>query len=120
MIMTAHIVNKKLDTSGLPATLSYKVITELLREEMGYKGVVISDDMQMHAISSHYGLEESLRKGVLAGIDMFIFSNNIQGATEYTPTNVHATIRRLVDQGIILQQRIDDSFKRIMALKKSR
>jgi DNA-binding MarR family transcriptional regulator len=51
---------------------------------------------------------------------MFIFSNNIQGATEYTPTNVHATIRRLVDQGIILQQRIDDSFKRIMALKKSR
>ena len=120
MIMTAHIVNKKLDKSGLPATLSYKVITELLREEMGYKGVIISDDMQMHAISSHYGLEESLRKGILAGIDMFIFSNNIQGATEYTPSNVHATIRRLVDQEIISQQRIDDSFNRIMALKKSR
>ena len=120
MIMTAHIVNKKLDKSGLPATLSYKVITELLREEMGYKGVVISDDMQMHAISSHYGLEESLRKGILAGIDMFIFSNNIQGATEYTPSNVHATIRRLVDKGIISQQRIDESYKRLMALKMSR
>jgi len=120
MIMTAHIVNKKLDKSGFPATLSYKVITELLREQMGYKGVVISDDMQMHAISSHYSLEESLRLGILAGIDMFIFSNNIAGATEYTPSNVHATIRRLVDKGIITEARIQESYKRITALKQSR
>jgi beta-N-acetylhexosaminidase len=120
MIMTAHIVNKKLDKSGLPATLSYKVITELLREEMGYKGVIISDDMQMHAISSHYSLEESLRRGILAGIDMFIFSNNIEGATQYTPTNVHATIRRLVDKGVLSESRIQESYKRIMALKQSR
>ena len=120
MIMTAHIVNRKLDESGLPATLSYKVITELLRSKMNYNGVVISDDMQMHAISSRYSLEESLRRGIQAGVDMFIFSNNIQGASQYTPSNIHATIRSLVDKGIISPQRIDESYKRILALKRTR
>ena len=120
MIMTAHIVNRKLDESGLPATLSYKVITELLRSKMNYNGVVISDDMQMHAISSRYSLEESLRRGIQAGVDMFIFSNNIQGASQYTPSNIHATIRILVDKGIISPQRIDESYKRILALKRTR
>ncbi len=120
MIMTAHIVNRKLDESGMPATLSYKMITELLRGKMNYKGVVISDDMQMHAISSRYSLEESLKKGIQAGVDIFIFSNNIQGASQYTPSNIHTTIRSLVDQGIITPQRIDESYKRIIALKRSR
>ena len=120
MVMTAHIVNRKLDDSGLPATLSKKVITGLLREKMKYNGVVISDDMQMHAISSHYTLRESLLKGIQAGVDMFIFSNNISGATQYTPSNVHAVIRKLVEEGSLSERRIDESFDRIMALKRTR
>ena len=51
MIMTAHIVNRQLDESGLPATLSRKIITELLRNKLNFNGVVITDDMQMKAIS---------------------------------------------------------------------
>lgn len=120
MIMTAHIVNRKLDESGMPATLSYKIITELLREKMNYHGVIISDDMQMHAISSHYGLKESLKIGILAGVDMFIFSNNIQGASQYTPTNIHSTIRNMVDNGEISESRINESYERIIAMKRSR
>jgi beta-N-acetylhexosaminidase len=120
MIMTAHIVNRKLDESGLPATLSKKVITGLLREKMKYNGVVISDDMQMHAISNQYTLRESLLKGIQAGVDMFIFSNNISGATQYTPSNVHAVIRKLVEEGLLSERRIHESYDRIMALKRTR
>lgn len=120
MIMSAHIVNRQLDESGYPATLSKKVLTGLLREQLGYQGVIISDDMQMHAISSHYSLEESLRRGINAGLDMFIFSNNIRGASMYTPRNIHATIRSLVDRGLISEERIQESYQRIMALKQQR
>lgn len=120
MIMTAHIVNRKLDPSNLPSTLSKKIITGLLREKMNYKGVIISDDMQMHAISSHYTLSESLWKGINAGVDMFIFSNNISGSSKYSPLKVHETIRKLIDEGKISEDRINESYQRILALKQSR
>ena len=60
MVMTAHVVNRQLDSQGLPATLSHEILTGLLRNTMGYDGVIISDDLQMQAISNHYSLEESL------------------------------------------------------------
>lgn len=60
MVMTAHIVNRQVDESGLPATLSYKILTGLLRNQLHYKGVIITDDMQMKAISDSYGLEQAL------------------------------------------------------------
>lgn len=116
-IMTAHIINRKLDSSGLPATLSKKIVTDLLRNELKYQGVIISDDMQMHAISSYYGFEESIRKCILAGVDILMFSNNIKGAAQYTPSNVHATIKRLVKEGKISMDRINESYTRIMKLK---
>lgn len=116
-IMTAHIINRKLDSSGSPATLSKKIVTDYLRKKMGFKGVIISDDMQMHAISSYYGLDESIRKCINAGVDIIMFSNNIKGATKYTPSNVHAVIKRLVKEGKIPMQRINESYGRIMAMK---
>jgi beta-N-acetylhexosaminidase len=117
IIMTAHIVNQKLDSSGKPATLSKVVITDILRDKLQYKGVVITDDMQMHAISKQYGLDESIRMAILAGVDIVMFSNNIQGANNYIPSNLHATIKRLVLNGDIPMQRIQESYDRIMRLK---
>jgi beta-N-acetylhexosaminidase len=119
IIMSGHLVHKKLDEKGLPATLSKKILGDKLRGELGFKGVIVSDDMQMHAISSMYPLDESLYLGIEAGIDLFIFSNNIPGANAYSPENVHAAIRRLVDQGRITPQRIQESYERVVALKRN-
>lgn len=116
-IMTAHIVNRNIDASGLPATLSKKTITDLLRKKMGYNGVVISDDMQMHAISKFYGFEESIKKAIEAGVDILMFSNNIENSKNYTPANIHAAIKRMVLNHEIKRERIDESYKRIIALK---
>jgi beta-N-acetylhexosaminidase len=116
-IMTAHIVNKNLDGNGFPGTLSKKITTDLLRNKLGYEEVVFSDDMQMHAITKHYPLEESIRLAIDAGVDILLFSNNIQGSQERTVDKVHEIIRKLVENGTISKERIEQSFKRIMQLK---
>lgn len=117
-VMTAHIVNKKLDERGNPGTLSSSIINGILRKELGYQGVVFSDDMQMHAIAKHYGLEEAIRLSILAGVDILTFSNNISGSQERTVDVVHRIIRKFVQDGVITPERIDESYKRVMALKK--
>lgn len=116
-IMTAHIVNKKLDKAGNPGTLSKKVIDSLLRKQFHFNGVVFSDDMQMHAITKHYGLEEAIKLSINAGVDILTFSNNISGSQERTVDKVHEIIKKFVENGTISRERIDQSFKRIMALK---
>ncbi len=116
-VMTAHIVNKNLDKEGLPGTLSKKVVQELLRAKLGYNGVVFSDDMQMHAITKYYGLEKALELSINAGVDVLIFSNNIQGSENRTVDNVHNLIKKLVSEGKISKMRIDESYKRIVKLK---
>lgn len=115
MIMTAHIFNGKLDPVW-PATLSPKTLTNLLRQEMGFDGVVISDDMQMKAIASRYGLEMAIRQGILAGVDILLFANN-SVYEEDIATRAVATVRALVEKGDIPRERIDESWHRIMKLK---
>lgn len=116
-IMTSHIVNKKLDKKGHPGTLSSDILTGILRQRLHYNGVVFTDDMQMHAITKHYGLEESIRLALLAGVDIMTFSNNIQGSDVRTVDKVHSIVKDLVKKGIISEARIDESFDRIMRLK---
>ena len=117
-VMTAHIVNSKLDESKLPATLSKKIITGILRDSLGFTGPVFSDDMMMQAISSNYGLEESIRLALEAGVDILMFSNNIKGITSYSPDNIHKIIKSLVVKGKIAESQINTSFQRIMNMKK--
>lgn len=116
MIMTAHIVNRNLDPDH-PATLSKKIITGILREGIGFDGVVVTDDMNMKAIAAHYGLEEAIRLAIEAGADILLFGNNL----DYDPDIVikaHAIIMELVEQGAIPAERIEQSHARIMRLKK--
>src|SRR5690606_25926262 len=98
-------------------TLSAPILDGILRKQLHFNGVVFSDDMQMHAISKYYGLEEAIRMAIQAGIDIMIFSNNITGSEERTVDKVHNIIRELVRKGVITEKRIDESFRRIMALK---
>ena len=76
MIMTAHVFNSHLDEK-YPATLSYNVNTRLLRQEMGYKGVIVSDDLQMKAISKHYSLKETVTLAINSGVDILLFGNQL-------------------------------------------
>jgi beta-N-acetylhexosaminidase len=116
-IMSAHIVNMKLDPRGYPGTLSNRILDSLLRKTIGYNGVVFSDDMQMHAISKQYGLDESVKLAINAGIDILCFSNNIQNTDQRNVDVVHGVIRKLVLGGEIKRERIDQSYRRIMKLK---
>jgi beta-N-acetylhexosaminidase len=117
-VMTSHIVNKKLDSKGLPGTLSKEILDGILRKKLGFDGVVFSDDMQMHAITKQYGLEESIKLAINAGVDILCFSNNIQGSETRTVDRVFEIIRSAVNKGEISPARIDQSFARIMSLKK--
>jgi beta-N-acetylhexosaminidase len=116
-IMTSHIVNKNLDAKGYPGTLSKEILDGILRKRLGFNGVVFSDDMQMHAISKNFGLEETIKLAINAGVDIMCFSNNIPGSDERTVDKVHAIIKKLVSTGEIKPERIDESFQRIIQLK---
>jgi beta-N-acetylhexosaminidase len=116
-VMTSHIVNRKLDKNGYPGTLSTEILTGLLRKKLGFNGVIFTDDMQMHAIAKNFGLEEAIKLAINGGVDIMTFSNNISGSEERTVDRVHHIIRAMVKRGEISQQRIDESFRRIMQLK---
>ncbi|MBL7877399.1 MAG: hypothetical protein JNL53_17165, partial [Cyclobacteriaceae bacterium] len=109
--------NKNLDPKGYPGTLSKDILDGILRKRLGYNGVVFSDDMQMHAISKYYGLEETIRLAINAGVDVMCFSNNIAGSDERTVDKVHSIIKKLVSTGEIKPERIEESFQRIVQLK---
>ena len=115
MIMTAHVFNKNLDET-YPATLSYKINTELLREKLHFEGVIISDDLQMKAISEHYSLEETVTLSINSGVDLLLFGNQL--ASQDTGELVN-TIFKQVKNGSIRYKRIIDSNKRIKKLKSS-
>lgn len=114
IVMTAHIFNASWDT--LPATLSRNVIQGMLREELKFDGVVCSDDMQMKAITAHYGLEESLKLALNAGVDMLIFGNNLD-YDEDIAEKASALIKKLIGRGAIKVERIEEAYRRVMRLK---
>lgn len=114
MVMTAHVINRQLDASGLPATLSYAILNELLRREMGFDGVIVSDDLQMQAISHHYPLDEALCLTINAGADMLIFANQLGNISA---TDVIDQIEQLINCGAIEQVRIEQAYRRILRLK---
>jgi beta-N-acetylhexosaminidase len=113
MIMTAHVFNRHLDPD-YPATLSKRIIMELLRHELGYGGVVISDDLQMHAIADHYSLEETLTLAINSGIDLLLFGNQLG---HHDVGDLIDAICLLVDEGKISREQLEASNWRIEHLK---
>ena len=117
-IMTAHVFIATLDKQ-YPATLSQATIKGILRKELNYDGVVISDDMQMGAIINHYGFEMAVRKTIEAGVDILVFANN-SVYEEDVARRAIGVIRDLVQTGTISEARIDESYRRIRRLKSMR
>ena len=116
-VMSAHIVNAHLDPDSLPATLSKKIVQNILRDFIGFDGVVFSDDMQMHAISKHYGMDNAIGLAINAGVDMLLICNNVGQTERYSAEEIHRMIRSKVDSGEIPEARIKESYGRIMKLK---
>ncbi len=116
VIMTAHVFNAKLDPDR-PATLSRAVITGMLREKLGFTGVITSDDMEMKAISSHYGLENSVPAAIEAGIDVLCFGNNLGYDPEIAGRAIDI-LAHAVESGRISESRINASYERVLALKR--
>ena len=112
MIMTAHVYNSRLDAK-YPATLSYKINTELLRNTLGFKGVIISDDLQMKAISKHYSLAQTVTLAINAGVDILLFGNQL---ASQDIEELIETIYQEVQKGHIPLSRIQESNRRIEAL----
>jgi beta-N-acetylhexosaminidase len=109
-IMSFHGAMPALDSSGVPGTLSSKVLTDLLRGEMGFKGIIISDAMDMRGVLDQFGAAEAAKRAIAAGIDVLI-----------QPLNVAETIDAVVD-GIkehrYTEARLDSSVRRVLEQKR--
>ena len=75
-LMTAHVVYPELDAEAVPATLSRPILTSLLRDSWGYRGVVFSDDLEMKAVSSQYSLDACAKQAIRAGCDMLLICHS--------------------------------------------
>ncbi len=119
MVMVAHVINKQLG-DNLPASLSPMMVTEKLRNELGFNGVIVTDDLAMGAIAKQYGFEEAIKLAILAGCDMLCLSNN--GGGTYDPNMVSRAVNailQLVENGELSAETIHTSAERIRALKKA-
>jgi beta-N-acetylhexosaminidase len=117
-VMVGHILNQKVD-KDYPATLSSKWLQEVLRKEIGFKGVIISDDLQMGAIKKYYSFNEAIIKAINAGCDLLLFSNNTkEGYDENLPYKAFYIIYQGVKEGKISKERIYEASKRILNLKR--
>lgn len=118
VVMTGHLFNSKID-SLYPATLSNKAINGLLKQQIGFNGVVVSDDMFMKAISNNYTFDQSVELAVNAGVDVLLYVSNLM-----TTPDKSSVVRKIIDliekkvqTGFIAESRINDAYSRILNLK---
>jgi len=114
-VMVAHVFNKKLDAE-YPATLSAKVVKGLLREKIGFNGVVITDDLQMGAIGK-YSLRDRLRLTIGAGNDILLFGNQLSLSNMVTVQELVDTVKGMVQSGEVKLADIEKSNERINRLR---
>jgi beta-N-acetylhexosaminidase len=114
MIMSAHVYHAALDEKH-PATLSYAINTTLLRERLGYNGVLITDDLQMAAIKEHYSKEKAIELAINSGADMLMYCNQL--GDDDTGESVDM-MEYLVRRGKISEARIEEANMRINKLFK--
>ena len=109
-VMIGHLIISDIDSE--PAPFSYPIVTELLREEMGFAGVVMTDGLQMQAMTDHYSSAQIAVKAVRAGVDMLLCPLNLESAV--------TALEDAVGSGEITEARLNESVQRILELKLSR
>ena len=108
-VMSAHIALPRIETENLPATLSKKVLTGVLREELRFEGVVFTDAMAMRGIVAHYSEEEAAVRAIKAGADVILYPPSVEKA--------FSALKRAVESGDIPETRIDESVRRLLTAK---
>jgi beta-N-acetylhexosaminidase len=115
-VMVAHVFNEGLDPT-YPASLSSATITGLLREDIGFGGVVVSDDLQMGAIAQGWSLTEAIRLATLAGTDLLVLSNNLTTFDPDLGRSAYDALLGLVRSGDVTEDRLAASYARLSALR---
>jgi beta-N-acetylhexosaminidase len=117
-VMVGHLIHSAYTqtTELLPASLSYEWITGVLRGQLGFTGVIISDDLEMAAIRDHYDLRETVVRAVKAGMDVLLFSNTANYRVGLA-AEVRAILVAEAEADPAFRARIEESYARIVALK---
>lgn len=113
-IMVSHAMYPQIDTDH-PSSLSKAIITDWLRKDMGYNGVVITDDMDMGALAKHYTFGDMAVQSILAGSDILLVCHEYEHMQE-----AYNGLMKAVKDGRISKERLDESVKRILLMKMSR
>jgi beta-N-acetylhexosaminidase len=108
-VMSAHIALPRIESENLPATLSQKVLTGVLRGELGFGGVIFTDAMNMKGVAAHYPEGEAAVRAIKAGADIVLYPPNVEKA--------FTALKQAVESGEIPQSRIDESVRRVLAAK---
>ena len=109
--MVSHILLQSIDSEN-PATMSKKIVSNILRNEMNFDGVVISDDMTMAAIMDNYDIGEASVKAINAGVDIILVCHGYDNEMQ-----VLNSISEAVNSGEITEERLNESVYRILSLK---
>jgi beta-N-acetylhexosaminidase len=112
-IMTAHITFPTLDPSGLPATLSHPVLTGLLRDALGFDGLIVTDSLEMRAVADGWGVARAAVLSAIAGADILLVSHSLDDQRA-----AHAALLEAAESGELPLARIDESVTRILAAKR--
>ena len=132
MIMSAHILYPQLDSTTvysektkqqekLPSTLSHKILTNLLKEEMGFKGVVVTDAMNMAGIAATYDEVQAVKLAINAGVDLICMPTNITCLEDMSKLDaIIDGVEKAVNDGEIQESRLDDAVTRILTLKENK
>jgi beta-N-acetylhexosaminidase len=118
-VMVGHLFHQGYAGDGdikLPASLSPEWITGVLRKDLGFKGVVISDDLEMGAIREHFGLKETVTRAVRAGMDVLLFSNTAKSRPSLA-SEIRAILVAEAEADPAFKARIEESYARIVAMK---
>ena len=115
-VMTAHVFNRKLDRR-YPATLSRATITDLLRHELGWDGLVVSDDLRMGAIEQHYGLDEAAVLALAAGVDVLLIADDRLPDGRSAAHVALTAIRHALERGQIAPRTIEAALNRIATFR---
>lgn len=132
MIMSAHILYPQLDDTTvhsdktgkeekLPSTLSHKILTDLLKGEMGFNGVVVTDAMNMAGIAATYDEVQAVKLAINAGVDLICMPTNITCLEDMSKLDaIIDGVEKAVNDGEIQKSRLDDAVTRVLTLKENK